>query len=270
MNPNTLAIDLVRNATRITREELEAAMDGKVLPRIIGSTISTLIRRGHLVEHDDGRLEVGDEAAIEAAKAEREQRMAERDAALPGKPELPASVLEAATKPRSLDPKSHPVHKPGSAAHANALTRKMLLAVMAHGPLTAAEIGQHVPDIHGNNVYYHCKQLVERGELLKRGTRYAVTAEQFDQPAPVVEPTAPIVDVQAACAEAEEMSRPESKAERIRTIAEVAAKHARTVEDAGGVQVARATVGGVSVEVTAFSAREAARILAAAVAAINP
>ncbi len=42
MNPNTLAIDLVRNATRITREELEAAMDGKVLPRILAAAVAAI------------------------------------------------------------------------------------------------------------------------------------------------------------------------------------------------------------------------------------
>lgn len=283
MNANTLAIDLVRGATRITRDELEVAMEGKVLSAVIGATVSTLIRRGHLVESSDGFLSVGDESAIAAAETERGLRKAQRDAELPGKPELPPEVLAEATKPRELDRSTFITPKPGSVAHSNAIAHKMIKAVLDHGPLTAKQIQQHVPELKDGTLHYKCQTLVEKSQLLKRGLLYAVTSDQFDKaPALPMPPVAPDTTLASATAAISGAARPGSNPpapkgpkpppppnpppapdSRIKSIADVARKHAAAAPEEHVLQI-----GDIYIAVTA-PATVATRVLSAALAVLG-
>lgn len=253
MNAATTALDIVTKSVRVTRDELEVAMEAAGCDgRLIGSSISTLIRRGDLVVDEEDRITLGDEETIERNRKEREARKQGRDRPPPPRDEItPTQIRERIVA--FVTECKHGVRARGVVEHMNGYTTEA-------------------------NVWYHLKQLVAHQQLRKAGQLYL---PEHAKNAPVepdldaTAPTAPIVDVAAVCAEAEELSRPDiqplpPKLERVCTIADVVAKHAATVPEAGGIQVARATVGAITIEITTRSAVQAARILAAALAAIQP
>lgn len=255
MNANTLALDIVSRSSRITREELEAELDGKVLAAVIGPTIATLIRRGHLVERDDGVLEVGDEEAIEAAAREREERKATP----------PAPVAKSHRDDPSLR------HYPPQTAEgfAKLSVQAKVLYVLGHqGPMRPADLARACKASSENAAYTALTHLRAAGKIRKVGKLYELATPATQAAPPLPEQGGPIVDVQAACAEAEEQSRPEPapitplppKREPVRTIAEVAQRYLG--------QTANATVGSVAVTVHADSREQAARMLAAALGAM--
>ena len=185
-------VQLTKNATReAIISEVERTHD----PKVVYSTLSTMIRRGELKELSNGNIALGSEEEIEKARKEREQRKQERD-----RPKMPpqAQVAPVPSKPRL-----------GSTQAALTIAQRIQALVTERGPLTANEIAAHVPGLVGNNVYHHCKSMVERGELIKRGREYAVSETQFER---TEAPTAPIVNVTQAVAEAKELSQPEPPA----------------------------------------------------------
>lgn len=269
MNAATTALDIVGKSVRVTRDELEVAMEAAGCDgRAIGSTISTLIRRGELAVDDEDRITLGDEEAIEKARQEREARKQGRDRPPPPRDEItPTQIRERIVA--FVTECKHGVKARGVVEHMNGYTTEA-------------------------NVWYHLKQLVAHQQLRKAGQLYL---PEHAKNAPVepdldaTAPTAPIVDVAAVCAEAEELSRPEPEMkgkpehepvnmqphareqrahERVRTIADVAAKHAATVPEAGGIQEAVANLGDIQIRIITRSAVLSARMLAAALAAIQP
>lgn len=269
MNANTLALDIVRDSTQITRDELEAAMDGKVLTAIIGSTVSTLIRRGHLVERDDGVLEIGDENTIEAAAREREQRKA-------------APPVEPVYKSHREDPsmRQYP-EATDEEFRAMTVSARILHTLGKHGPQSPGDLAKRCAAQSVQGAYTTLLLLKGRGQIRKVGKLYELAHPSTTVPRLEVEPTAPIVDVQAACAEAEELSRPEPakvppvyvpvapKAERVRTIGDVAEKHAPASERTEKPHRAFAELPGVRITVEADHRTAAALALAGAVRALT-
>lgn len=268
MNVNNLMFDTVRGDPKCTREYLATVLEPHMLPSTIGATITGWIRKGVLVEQDDGTLRLN-ESAAEADQREREQRKAERD-----RPKMPpasptAHVAPVASKAR-----------PGSHPSAVAICAQLQAIVDKHGPIRASDLNKRLGEDLGTNLYYHLKAMTERGELLKRGALYGTSPAQFEPRAADLSadtPTAPIVDVPAAVADAEEQSRPQAspfpppgftplppKPDRVRSIADLAAKHAPP--PAPGL--ATATVGGFSITVVGGTPAQAVDILSAALRAL--
>lgn len=267
-------VQLTKNATReAIISEVERTHD----PKVVSSTLSTMIRRGELKELSNGNIALGSEEQIEKARQEREQRRQERD-----RPKMPpqAQVAPVPSKPRL-----------GSTQAALTIAQRIQALVTERGPLTANEIAANVPGLVGNNVYHHCKSMVERGELIKRGREYAVSESQFER---IEAPTAPIVNVAQAVAGAKELSQrappvlPDTTAEsaaaaiackpsarnqpsipnaddlsRIKSIADIARKHAHAAPEEHVLQL-----GDIYIAVTA-PATVATRVLSAALAVLG-
>lgn len=285
MNAANTALDIVGKSVRVTRDELESQMEAAGCDaRVIGSTISTLIRRGELAVDDEDRIALGDEDAIEQARQERESRKQGRDRPPPRDEITPTQIRDRIVA--FVTECKHGVKARGVVEHMNGYTTEA-------------------------NVWYHLKQLVSHQQLRKAGQLYMPPGGANSPVEPnldATEPTAPIVDVQAACAEAEEQSRPtEQPSDKAppetgdpvtagqpeaatTTLEDIVAKHSRRTADsfieavtrqqhgAGLIQspfakpppTAEATVGGIQITIRANTPDQAARMLAAALAAIQP
>jgi len=284
MNAAQAILEHVGRVAKIDRDALIAEIERTHDPKVVSSTVSTMLRRGELQETNTGHIVLGDEDAIEKARQERERRKAERDRPQMPPPSPTPHVAPVAGKPR-----------PGSHPSAVAICAQLQALVDKHGPIRATDLNKHLSEDLGTNLYYHLKAMTERGELLKRGVLYGTSPAQFE-PRPAADlsaetPTAPIVDVAQALAEAEAESRaetppPAAKADtatrpgsnptppatpkpapppnppRVKSIADIARKHAPSTDE----HVLQ--VGDIYIAVTA-PAKVATRVLSAALAVLG-
>jgi hypothetical protein len=201
MNAAAAILEHVGKVAKIDREALIAEIERTHDPKVVSPTISTMLRRGELKELANGTIVLGNEEDIEKARQEREQRKKDRDRPTMPPPSPSPHVAPVAGKPR---PGSHPT--------AVAICAELQSLVDKHGPLRATDLNKYLSTELGTNLYYHLKAMTERGELIKRGALYATSPAQFEprnaSDLGAEEPTAAIVDVGAAVAEAEELSRP--------------------------------------------------------------
>lgn len=79
MNATTAILERVRSVAKIDRDALIADMERDFDPKLVSSSVSTMIRRGELQELESGEIALGDEDAIARAREEREQRKRDRD-----------------------------------------------------------------------------------------------------------------------------------------------------------------------------------------------
>lgn len=201
MNAAQAILEHVGRVAKIDRDALIAEIERTHDPKVVSSTVSTMLRRGELQETKTGHIVLGDEEVIEKARQERERRKAERD-----RPQMPPAsptphVAPVASKPR-----------PGSHKSAVEICAQLQALVDKHGPIRATDLNKHLSEDLGTNLYYHLKAMTERGELLKRGALYGTSPAQFE-PRPAADlsaetPTAPIVDVAQVVADAQAESKP--------------------------------------------------------------
>lgn len=266
MTAVTQILDALRNVDVLSRADIGELLEAECLPSAIDTTLATMCRRGMIDRLESGAYTLADQMTAERQAIIR--KASERTQA------PPPAVVSTGGRPRPETPDMEPEPNDGRTLNA----RILALLKRAGGPLNSSQIADLLPGAHVPSVYATCGKLALRRLLLKleRG-RFelapgAEVVEALDEPEPTSEPEPvpePAIEQGPAPLTLGDLVKRHAPEPERAPAQECIEEPARTPAPAPApIAGAWARVGGLEVRIEGAHPDLAARMLAAALAAV--